>query len=82
MIDAAWLQGENGGMLAVAFASGAVSGFGFAQRILVKSANERISELKSEINHERDNCRKEIDLLKERVRELEEQRFELARGTN
>ena len=61
--------GEIGGMLAAAFAMGAVSGWGFAQRTAVKLANERIAELKDEMSS-----------LKGRITELEDQRFDLARG--
>lgn len=66
-IDA--LTGELGGLLAAAFASGAVAGWGFAQKTAVKLANERIGEL-----------REEVDELRTEQRRLHDQMIELAQG--
>lgn len=68
MLGIEQFTGEMGGTLAVAFAMGAVAGWGFAQRTAVKIANERILELKAEMT-----------TLKGRINELEDQRFDLAR---
>lgn len=68
MLGIEQFTGEMGGTLAIAFAMGAVAGWGFAQRTAVKIANERIHELKDE-----------MAILKGRIVELEDQRFDLAR---
>lgn len=41
--------GELGGLLALTWAAGAVCGWGFAQKTVVKLANIRLGELKEEI---------------------------------
>lgn len=67
-MDPALLLGPHGGSMALSFGFGAAAGYGFAIKSVLKTANERIEELKHEL--ERAN---------ERIQALEDQRFEIAR---
>jgi hypothetical protein len=48
-----WLTGPYGGIIAVAFAAGAVGGWGFAARTILKIAQTRMTEMKAEMLAER-----------------------------
>lgn len=80
MLDITAFTGEMGGMLALAFAMGAAAGWGFAQRTAVKMAQDRIGELKLDVEKERVECQEKIEKLEARVKDLEDVRFNLARG--
>lgn len=63
MIEASAYTGEMGGMLAMAFASGAVATFGYSwaffvlpARALIKEMKGEVAELRVEIVAERDRC--------------------------
>lgn len=66
------LGGPLGGALAAAFAGGAVAGYGFCVRTILKLSNSRIAALESQVREEKEDCKREIEALTRRQRELED----------
>ena len=90
MFDAVDFTGEMGGLLALAFAMGAAATWVFAQRTIIKMANDRADErekahasdreeLKEQHAADRAELKAEIADLRGRVRELDDLRFQMAR---
>lgn len=65
--SSAWF-GPIGGLLCVAFAMGCVAGWSFAMKLM----KERLEEMKSDMNRERDDCNRRITLLETRVKDVED----------
>ena len=71
--------GPMGGALAVAFGLGWLAGYAHAAKTSVKEGKERIVELKKELADEKAAREKDVKDLTDRIRSLEDQRFDLAR---
>jgi len=69
MPELSLFTGELGGVVAFGFMSGVAAGWSIAQRTVMKVANERIAELKTQVSKQND-----------RIQALEDLRFDLARG--
>ena len=72
MIDPHTLTGAAGGTLALAYAAGCASGYGFAIRTAYRAVKQRLDKVEEDAREERANCRMEILILTTRQRELED----------
>lgn len=70
--DPSWFTGSYGGLIAIAFGAGAMGGYGFAARTILKSAQERIAEIKAEMKEREAKCEQRIAGLERRQLELED----------
>jgi hypothetical protein len=71
-LEAQALAGPLGGALAAAFAGGAIAGYGFCVRTILKISNGRIASLEGQVKDEKEECRRQIEALTRRQRELED----------
>lgn len=68
----AMLLGPLGGIVALAFASGAASGWGFCVLTLLRITNKHIERLENELRDEKKQCADQIAALTQRVKEVED----------
>lgn len=73
------LLGPTGGVVALAYAAGAASGWGFCVATVLRITNRQIRRLEDEVRDEKrarqdekDDCDRKIEALAARVREVED----------
>lgn len=64
--------GAQGGRLAIAYAAGCVSGYGFAIRTAYKAVKQRLDKVEQDAREDQFRCDQRIAALELRQRELED----------
>ncbi len=72
MIDAHQLAGPLGGIIAVAFGAGCISGYGFAIRTAYKAVKSRLDKVELDAREDKYRCDAQVLTLQTRQRELED----------
>ena len=70
--SAALLLGPLGGIVALAYAAGAASGWGFCMLTILRITNKQITRLEGELATEKAECGRKIAALELRVRDVED----------
>lgn len=70
--SAAMLLGPLGGIVALAYAAGAASGWGFNMLTVLRITNKQIARLEGELASEKAECSRRIAALELRVKEVED----------
>lgn len=70
--QAAMLLGPLGGIVALAYAAGAASGWGFCVLTVLRITNKQIERLETELRDEKKQCADQIAALTLRVKEVED----------
>lgn len=66
------LLGPLGGIVALAYAAGAASGWGFCVLTVLRITNRQIERLEGELATEKAECARRISALESRVKEVED----------
>lgn len=70
--QASMLLGPLGGIVALAYAAGAASGWGFCVLTVLRITNRQITRLEGELASEKAECARRISALESRVKEVED----------
>jgi hypothetical protein len=68
----AMLLGPLGGIVALAYAAGAASGWGFCVLTVLRITNRQITRLEGELASEKADCARRLAALETRVKEVED----------
>lgn len=70
--SASLLLGPLGGIVALAYAAGAASGWGFCVLTVLRITNRQIARLETALAEEKAECARKISALENRVKEVED----------
>lgn len=70
--DWSLLSGPLGGTLAASFIAGAVAGYGFCVRTILRLSNKRIDSLEAQIRQEKIDCDKRVAKLERKLDVLQQ----------